>query len=99
MVFIVCVLFTDFKHYIMINENRLSVMEKTRTIAYYIVCTNHCSTFKIQWKFGYNFNTCDNTIDILERLGILSPFDTIKCERKILVESIEELEQKLDFYF
>lgn len=74
-------------------------MEQVRTIAYYIVCTNHCSTFKIQRELGYNFNTCDNAIDILEKLGIVSDFDVIKNERRVLVGSIEELEEKLDFYF
>ncbi len=83
----------------MINENRLSFMEQVRTIAYYIVSTNNCSTFKIQRKFGYHFNTCSEVIYILERLGIISDFDTIKCERKILVGSIEELEEKLEYYF
>jgi len=82
-----------------IKENRISFMEQVRTIAYYIVCTNYCSTFKIQRKFGYHFNTCDNAIEVLEKLGIISSFDTIKCERKILVDSIEELEEKMDFYF
>lgn len=83
----------------MINENRLSFKEQVRTIAYYIICTNHCSTFKIQRKFGYYFNTCSEVIYILEKLGIVSNFDVIKNERKVLVDSIEELEQKLDFYF
>lgn len=81
------------------NENKLSFMEQVRTIAYYIVCTKSTKTSTIQRKFGYNFNTCSEVVDILERLGILSPFDTIKYERKILVESIEELEEKLNFYF
>lgn len=83
----------------MIKESKLSFMEKVRTIAYYIACTNCCKTPIIQRKLGYNFKTCDNAIDILERLGILSEFDTNKYERKILVGTIEELEQKLDFYF
>ena len=83
----------------MIKENRLFFMEQVRTIAYYIVCTNHCSTFKIQRKFGYYYNACSRAIDVLEKLGIVSDYDVIKNERKVLVESIEELEEKLDFYF
>ena len=81
------------------KESRLSFMEKTRTIAYYIVCTKCCKIPILQRKFGYNFNTCDNAIDILERLGVVSEFDIIKLERTILVGTIEELEDKLDFYF
>jgi len=80
-------------------ENRLSFMEKTRTIAYYIVCTKSTKTSTIQRKFGYHFNTCSEVIEILERLGIISNFDVIKNERRVLVGSIEELEEKLDFYF
>ena len=81
------------------NTATMTFMEKVRTIAYYIVHTKHCSTSKVQRKFGYNFNTCDNAIDILENLGIISNFDTIQYERTVLVGSIEELEEKLDFYF
>ena len=81
------------------NENKISSMEQVRTIAYYIVCTNYCNTSKVQRKFGYYYNACSQAIDILERLGIVSDFDVIKNERKILVRSIEELEEKLDFYF
>lgn len=74
-------------------------MEQVRTIAYYIVCTSQCSTFKIQRKFGYYYNACSRAIDVLERLEIVSNFDVIKNERKVLVDSIEELEEKLDNYF
>jgi hypothetical protein len=83
----------------MTNENKLSFMEQTRTIAYYIVCTNYCSTSKVQRKFGYYYNAYSRAIDVLERLDIVSPYDIIKNERKILVGSIVELEEKLDFYF
>lgn len=79
------------------KESRLSFMEKTRTIGYYIVHTNCCKIPIIQRKFGYNFNTCDNAVDILERLGIVSEFDTIKLGRTLLVGTIEQLEEKLDF--
>ena len=81
------------------NENRISFMEQVRTIAYYIVCTNYCNTSKVQRKFGYYYNACSRAIDVLERLGIVSCYDVIQNERKVLVESIEELEEKLDFYF
>lgn len=81
------------------KESRLSFMEKTRTIGYYIVHTNCCRALSIQWRFGYNYNTCSDIIDILERLGVVSEFDMIKLKRTILVGTIEELEEKLDFYF
>lgn len=81
------------------DETKLSFMEQVQTIAYYIVCTNYCNTSKVQRKFGYYYNACSRAIDVLERLGIVSPYNIIKNERWILVESIEELEEKLDFYF
>ena len=77
----------------------MTLMEKVRAVGYFMVHTNYCGTSTIQLKFGYNYNTCSDIIDVLERLGIISEYDMIKHNRTILVETIEELEEKLDFYF
>ncbi|MEI7504409.1 MAG: DNA translocase FtsK [Paludibacter sp.] len=83
----------------MIYNNRMSLMEKVRMAAYYVTCNNVCSTTKIQKHFVFHFNTASEVVDSLEKLGIVSDFDPEIKGRKVLINSIEDLESKLDFYF
>lgn len=84
----------------MIENNRITLMEKARMVAYYVAYNDNCNTMKIQRQFSLNFNLICDIIDILEKLGIVSEFNFEKSQgRMVLVDSIDELEEKLDFYF
>ncbi len=78
---------------------RMSLRESMRAAAYYAVNEHHCSPSAIQRKIGINYLTMSYVLDILERMEIITPFDGKRSERKVLINSIEELEGKLDILF
>lgn len=83
----------------MIYNNTLSLSTKLRMVAYYIFSTQICNIGTIQRYFHLHFNTASTIVYILETLGIVSDFNLEIKGRKVLVDSIDKLEQKLDFYF
>ena len=83
----------------MIYNNKITLLEKVRMVAYYVFCNDIYSTMKIQRYFALHYITAMTIVEILEILGIVSEFDIEARCRKVLVNNIEELERKLDFYF
>lgn len=77
----------------------MTLRENIRAAAYYIVNEHHCSPSALQRKIGINYLTTYSILDILERMEIITPFDGQRSERKVLINSIEELEDRLDVLF
>jgi len=77
----------------------MSLTESMSSAAYYVVNEHHCSPSAIQRKIGINYFTTYSILDILERMDIITPFDGQKSDRKVLINSIEELEVKFDTLF
>ena len=77
----------------------MTLRENMRAAAYYIVNEHHCSPSALQRKIGINDLTTYSILDILERMDIITPFDGQKSDRKVLINSIEELEVKFDTLF
>ena len=77
----------------------MTLRENMRTSAYYVVKEHHCSPSALQRKLQINYMTANNILDILEHIDIITPFDGQRSERKVLINSIEELEKKLDILF
>ena len=70
-----------------------------RSAAYYIVNEHHCSPSALQRKIRINSMTTYYILNILERMDIITPFDGKRSERKVLINTIEELEEKMDIIF
>ena len=77
----------------------MTLRESIHATAYYIVNEHHCSPSALQRKIGINYLTTYSILDILERMEIITPFDDQRSERKVLINSIKELEEKLDVLF
>lgn len=65
----------------------------------YVVNEHHCNPSALQRKIGVNYLTTYSILDILERMEIITSFDGKRSERKVLVNSIEVFEVKLDMLF
>lgn len=77
----------------------MTLSENMRSAAYYVVNEHHCSPSALQRKIGINYFTTYSILDILERMEINTSFDGQRSERKVIINSIEELEEKLDILF
>jgi len=77
----------------------MTLRESIHATAYYIVNEHHCSPSALQRKIGINYLTTYSILEILERMEIITPFDGQRSERKVLINSIEKLEEKLDVLF
>jgi len=77
----------------------MTLSESMRSAAYYVVNEHHCSPAAIQRRIRINYITTYSILDILERMEIITPFDGQRSERKVLINSIKELEEKLDVLF
>ena len=77
----------------------MTLRESMRAASYYVVNEHHCSPSALQRKIGINYLTTYSILDILERMEIITPFDGQRSERKVLINSIEKLEEKLDVLF
>ena len=77
----------------------MTLRESIHATAYYIVNEHHCSPSALQRKIGINYLTTYSILDIFEHMEIITPFDGQRSERKVLINSIEELEDRLDVLF